>query len=96
VAAAVLATNEDANLRNGSRAVEYATRLCRITGNLDAMSLDVLAAAYAEAGQYARAAEEAQKAIDLANQMGRKDWADVMRARRELYLDNKPLRRKSQ
>ncbi|MCC6126279.1 MAG: fused MFS/spermidine synthase [Pirellulales bacterium] len=64
--ARTLATHEDSALRHGSEAVELAGRATRISGGRDAAVLDVLAAAYAEAGRFPEAVESAEKALALA------------------------------
>ncbi|MGD0017604.1 MAG: tetratricopeptide repeat protein, partial [Verrucomicrobiia bacterium] len=62
----ILATQGDANLRNPGEAVRLAERLHAITGDQQADTFDVLAAAYAGAGRFNDAVQAAQKALDLA------------------------------
>lgn len=62
----LLATHKDPGVRNGAEAVRLAERLCQITGQQQAGALDVLAAAYAEAGRFNDAVGAAQKAVALA------------------------------
>jgi tetratricopeptide (TPR) repeat protein len=59
-----------------------------LTGRQDAAALDVLAAAYASAGDYDRAMAAAQSALNLnpAN-------ATQIAARRDLYKAHRPYRR---
>jgi len=47
-----LATCPDASLRDGKKAVEFATRACELSNWQYAASIDTLAAAYAEAGDF--------------------------------------------
>jgi serine/threonine protein kinase/predicted Zn-dependent protease len=54
--ASLLATSPDAQIRNGDLAVIYATRVCE-TSMERADHLDILASAYAESGDWARAIE---------------------------------------
>ncbi|MFV2066201.1 MAG: tetratricopeptide repeat protein [Pirellulales bacterium] len=61
----VLATSPHAKLRNGQRAVELAKRACKLTGYQQPHILSTLAATYAETGQFNRAIEWSQKAVDL-------------------------------
>jgi hypothetical protein len=63
----LLATAPKDNLRNGKRAVELAQRACELTKFKNARFLDTLAAAYAEAGDFARAVQWAQTALELAS-----------------------------
>ena len=58
----ILSTDTNANFRNGAEAVKMAGRACELTQQKDAGKLKTLAAACAEAGQFA----EAQKNIRLA------------------------------
>jgi tetratricopeptide (TPR) repeat protein len=61
----VLATSPDDDVRNGKLAVELATRACEETNYEESHILSTLAAAYAEAGDFAKATEWSQKAIDV-------------------------------
>jgi protein O-mannosyl-transferase len=92
VAAGILAGYEDPNFRDGKLALEYALRLCRITRDADPRSLDVLAGAYAETGNYDQAVQTVQKAIDQATAKGWQTWAEMFRAHQRLYLAKKPFR----
>ena len=51
----LLATAPDAALRDPDRAIDFGERAADLTGRQDASALDVLAAAYASAGQFDRA-----------------------------------------
>ncbi len=64
--ALLLATHPEADLRDGKKAVELATRACKLTSDKSAADLDALAAAYAEAGRFDDAVRSAKKAIELA------------------------------
>ena len=48
----ILSTHEDEKYRNGKEAVKLASILCKITQNRQPLSLDALAAAYAETGKF--------------------------------------------
>jgi len=63
----VLATHQDAKLRNDSEAIELAKRACAYTHYQDPTALDVLAAAYAAAHQFPDAVQTAQTALKLAD-----------------------------
>ena len=84
----ILATCPRAELRDGTRAVEYATKARELTKGKDALPFDTLAAAYAESGRFADAIEQAERAVALAAE-GRKG---IFRARLELFQAHKPYR----
>src|SRR5262249_45347870 len=87
--AMILAACPEARLRDGRKAVEAATRACELTGWDQPMYLDTLAAAYAEAGDFAAAVAWQEKAIERLEDEPQKD--DV-RSRRSLYPAGKPYR----
>jgi tetratricopeptide (TPR) repeat protein len=64
--AVILAGCPLADLRDGPKAVEHATRACEASSWRDWRTLSVLAAAYAEAGDFHRAVRYARKALRLA------------------------------
>jgi tetratricopeptide (TPR) repeat protein len=82
------ATCPDEHYRNGPKSVEYATKACELTGWKDAVLLDTLAAAYAEAGNCSEAVKCEQKALDLATKAN----AAEFRSHLELYTAGKPCR----
>jgi tetratricopeptide (TPR) repeat protein len=84
----MLATYPDSRFRNGTQAVEDATKACELSAWKDAGDLDTLAAAYAEAGDFPRAVEWQTKAVALAAET---DKADVL-SRLDLYQAGKPYR----
>jgi Flp pilus assembly protein TadD len=61
-----LATDPDAQFRNGAEAVELATRACELTKYQSPLPLATLAAAYAEIGRFQEAVSFAERAQDLA------------------------------
>ncbi len=62
----LLATGPDAALRDGRAAVELASRGCRLVNDRDAALLDALAAAYAETGDFSRAAAAIERCLATA------------------------------
>ncbi|NQU21636.1 MAG: tetratricopeptide repeat protein [Candidatus Nealsonbacteria bacterium] len=86
------ATHPLGHLRNGNRAVRLAERACQLIEPPPAALLDTLAAAYAEVGQFDRAVETAEKAVALAEQASKGAAADPIRARLDLYRQQKPFR----
>jgi tetratricopeptide (TPR) repeat protein len=70
IAAWLMATHPEESLRNGTEAVEWATRACELTENRNHHFLNTLAAAYAEAGRYEEAIATAEQAIEIARGAG--------------------------
>lgn len=67
-----LATCPDEAFRDGKEAVKRAEKACEISAGKDWYHLDTLAAAHAENGDFDKAVEFAQKAIDVAPDNKRK------------------------
>ena len=86
------ATCPQASLRNGAEAIEHAQRAEQLCGGRRPDVLDVLAAAYAEAGRFPEAVATASKALELTRQQNQRALADALRARIALYEAGKPLR----
>ena len=83
----LLATSADPSLRNGSEAVRLAERADSASSRSDTHPtvLRILAAAYAEAGQFAEAKETAQHALQAANIQGNTTLADALQSDLALY-----------
>ena len=88
----LLATSPDASQRNGIKAVEFAQQTIELTGENDPSSLDTLAAAFAESGDYERALEAATHALERAKSANDKDLAAQIEQRLELYRHQQPYR----
>lgn len=84
----IRATHPNAKLRNGTHAVELAERCCKLSNYQLGATLDTLAAAYAEEGQYDTAIKWQKKLIELTPLAGR----GKMQTRLELYKTRKPYR----
>jgi tetratricopeptide (TPR) repeat protein len=91
-AAWFLATNPNAGLRNGPRAVELAREACQANEHPAAEYLDALAAAYAEVGRFDEAATTARRAAELASSAGQGEQAKRIRGRLRLYEERRPYR----
>jgi tetratricopeptide (TPR) repeat protein len=87
----LLATCPKAELRDGKRAVELATRACKLSGWQDANDLENLATAYAECGRFEEAVEWQTKAVALGTGL---ENLDESRQRLELFKSGKPFRDK--
>jgi len=89
VRAWVWATCPDAKYRDGTRAIESASRACELSGWKDANDIDTLAAAYAEAGDFDAAVKWQTKANALYADAGDKATGQE---RLKLYRERKPYR----
>jgi tetratricopeptide (TPR) repeat protein len=90
----LLATTEDASIQNSSEAVKFAQRACELTGFKQAELLDTLAAAYAAAGRFSEAMETAERAVRSAESTGKKELAEEIQKRLELYKAGRPYHEK--
>ena len=83
------ATCPDERYRDGRAAVTSAIRACELSGWKDANNLDTLAAAYAEMGDFEKAVEWEEKAINF---FGSDEGKAKGRRRMNLYREKKPYR----
>jgi tetratricopeptide (TPR) repeat protein len=88
----LLATTDDAQVRNGPRAVQLAEHAVRITSGQDVESLDTLAAAYAESGRFSDALSTVSEAIRVAQLKRRGDILPELETRLRLYQSGKTFR----
>jgi len=88
----MLATIEDDQLRDGVEAVRLAEQASQLTNHKTASILDTLAAAYAETGQFDKAVDIAETAIQLASAAGEGALAEDIRSRLDLYKAKRPYR----
>lgn len=86
------ATEPDSKLRNGTEAAQLAARAVALTGKSDPSTLDTLAAAYAEAGQFTDAAQTAATAVQNANAADETNLAKEIELRLKLYQSGQPYR----
>lgn len=86
----IYVTNE--KFRNSEKAVNLAEKLCILQKYNQPLSLDVLAAAYAEAGNFDKAVLTVQKGLELAKKMGAKELSIGLENRLKLYQAGCPYR----
>jgi hypothetical protein len=61
----MMAVAPDEKFRDGTKAVEYASRACDLTGWKEPYCLGTLAAAYAESGVYEKAVDWQTKSLEI-------------------------------
>jgi len=91
--ASILATAGDEGLRDGRQAVALADKASRLSGYGDSAALAVLAAAYAETGQFERAVQVADRALQSARRDENKLLANLLESDLPRYRRNEPSRR---
>jgi tetratricopeptide (TPR) repeat protein len=84
----ILATSEEDSLRDGRKAVQLASKAIRESGHDNAHCLDVLAAAYAQAGMFDDAVKTCRRALELSGELER----GALRSRLDLYRRDMPYR----
>ena len=87
----LLSTHSDDRLRDGRRALEIASAICG-QPEATASSVDTLAAAQAESGDYLAAARSARRAKQMAVDAEQHALAERIGRRLELYLLKTPFR----
>lgn len=88
----MLATDPDEKHRDGERAISLARRACHGPEPANALFLDTLAAAYAEAGQFTLAVQFSQRAIEQAQIANAHERLAALEGRKQLYLSHQPYR----
>jgi tetratricopeptide (TPR) repeat protein len=86
----LLATCSDPKLRNGKKAVESATRACKLSRWKEPYALGTLAAAYAEAGDFEKAVKWQKKMLEMLPEND--PQLETSRARLELFERKEPYR----
>ncbi|MDD5011956.1 MAG: tetratricopeptide repeat protein, partial [Phycisphaerae bacterium] len=84
-----LAVSNKAEIREPERAVELARRACELTNYSVAEILDTLAAAYAAAGDFDKAVETAEKAVQLCESPEKEALRKEIEGRAALYKAGK-------
>jgi tetratricopeptide (TPR) repeat protein len=90
-----LSTSHEADVRNGKRALEMGLQACELTEYQKPHILSTLAAAYAELGQFDKAVEWAEKAVNLGEETSATQL-DQLKEELESYRQKKPWREKSE
>jgi protein O-mannosyl-transferase len=88
----LLATSQDASLRNGAKAIELATQADRLVGGTNTLVLRTLAAAYAENGEFTNAIRTARSAMQLARMQGEDSLTTDLDQQIALYQLGMPYR----
>jgi len=88
----VLAAHEDPRVRNGTKACALAQRAAELMPGNQPVVLDLLAAAYAEAGRFDEAVQTQQQALKLVRAGGLTEDEPAMQHRLELYQNRQPWR----
>lgn len=86
----ILATCPEERYRNGKKAFEYATKACELTDWKEPTSIDVLAAACAETGDFEQSIRYEKQALQASGM--NKQFGDQARKRLQLYEEGKPYR----
>jgi len=92
VLANLLATSRDDRVRNGQEAVLWAKRVVESQEEPRPADVAVLAAAYAEAGDFAMAIVTAEKAVRAAEDAGDRNLAMIIRGQMYRYQSGQPFR----
>ena len=90
----ILATTPDAEFRDGPEAVKLAEHSCEKSSWKETIPIGTLAAAYAEAGDFDKAVEMAQKACDTASANGEKELLKRNQNLLAQYKNRQPFREK--
>lgn len=86
----LMATSQDASVRNPEQAVQVAEKVCRLTQRRLPATLDTLAAAYAAAGRFDEAIRSAEEA--LAKSDAESEQSRSLRERLKQYQNKIPYR----
>ncbi|MFQ5591279.1 MAG: tetratricopeptide repeat protein [Phycisphaerae bacterium] len=90
----MLAADPDEDIRAPAEAIQLAEHAAELTRRGNAAILDLLGAAYAAAGQFDRAIETAEKALEAAvDSPESEQLAGMIRQRLDLYRQDKPFRK---
>jgi len=85
-----LAADPKITAHNPYRAIQLAEDACKITHYRDPGNLDTLAVAYAAAGNFSKAIEITEKALELCQSSGQETLKKELESRLVLYKAGKP------
>jgi Flp pilus assembly protein TadD len=85
-----LAVSKETTIRNPDKAVRLAQRACELTNYKEPDLLDILAVAYAAAGDFSKAVETAEKALELCQSSEQNTLKEKIENRLVLYKAGKP------
>ena len=88
----ILATAPEPRIRDGARALSLASHAVDLTDRQDVVSLDTLAAAHAELGQFDAAVAAARDALSLARSTGDTAMLPELQQRLDTYVSRRPFR----
>lgn len=88
----VLATSPMDEVRDGDRAIDLATKACKVTDYKQAHILSTLAAAYAESGDFDKAMEWSTKAVEMGSATTAPETQQQLKNELENYKQKKPWR----
>jgi tetratricopeptide (TPR) repeat protein len=90
----LLATTADAKIRHGAESLRLVKLVIEDAKVKDAETLDVLAVAYAETGQFAKAVQAAREALQFVDPSEQGNLAREIQLRLNLFKSSKPYRQK--
>jgi tetratricopeptide (TPR) repeat protein len=90
--AQVLASDENANVRDGQTALALASRANALTGGAQPATLDALGMACAELGRFDEAQKAARDALNLTQAAGMTNDTVQVQQRLQLYQNHRPFR----
>jgi Flp pilus assembly protein TadD len=88
----MLATHPDATVRDGAEAIVLAKQACELTEHREPLFIGTLAAAHAEEGHFTEAISAAERARNLAREIGSEEIERRNAELLELYRAGKPFR----
>jgi tetratricopeptide (TPR) repeat protein len=86
----LLASSDKITVRNPDKAVKFARRACELTNYNKPEILDTLAVSYAAAGDFDKAVETAQKALELCRLDEQQELKGQIQGRLILFKESKP------